>query len=256
MLYLKYLKMIIRSQLQYPLSFGFLVFGQFLVSFSAFLSVYLLFMRFETIGGYSFSEVAICYAVIGIAFSLTECFARGFDAFSSLVKSGGFDRILLRPQNEILQILGSRFELTRLGRVVQSVIVMVMAIGLSDVVWTVPKALTLAFMIIGGIGIFTGVFILGATVSFFTVEGIEIINILTDGGREIASYPLNIYNKWVTRFFTFIIPFGCINYLPLMYITGRINENYTLLPLVGLLYILPCLLVWRYGVSKYRSTGS
>jgi ABC-2 type transport system permease protein len=96
-------------------------------------------------------------------------------------------------------------------------------------------------------------------VCFFTVEGLEFINIFTDGGREIASYPLPVYGKWVRRFFTFIIPFGCINYLPLMYLTGRAEQHplfYMLTPLLGFLFIFPCLLVWRFGVRHYVSTGS
>jgi ABC-2 type transport system permease protein len=117
--------------------------------------------------------------------------------------------------------------------------------------------ITIAMMIAGGTAVFSGVFILGATVCFFTVEGLEFINIFTDGGREIASYPLPVYGKWVSRFFTFIIPYGCINYLPLMYLTGRATFLlYMFTPLLGFLFIFPCLLVWRFGVRHYVSTGS
>jgi ABC-2 type transport system permease protein len=120
-------------------------------------------------------------------------------------------------------------------------------------------------MIAGGAAVFTGVFILGATVCFFTLEGLEVINIFTDGGREFASYPLPVYGKWVRRFFTFIIPYGCMNYLPLMYLTGRAASSpevssfpllYMLTPLSGFLCIIPCVLVWKIGVRHYASTGS
>jgi ABC-2 type transport system permease protein len=105
--------------------------------------------------------------------------------------------------------------------------------------------------------IFSGIFILGATVCFWTVEGLEFLNIFTDGGRELASYPMTIYTEWIRRFFTFIIPFGCMNYLPLMYLTDRAaNPLYALAPLFGIIFIAPCLLVWGIGVRHYRSTGS
>ena len=48
---------------------------------------------------------------------------------------------------------------------------------------------------------FTGIFILAATLCFWTIQGLEVANIFTDGGREMAQYPLIIYQKWVTVFF-------------------------------------------------------
>ena len=62
--------------------------------------------------------------------------------FSSLVRSGEFDRILVRPQNEILQVLGSRFELTRAGRLLQAVVMFVYGILESEIAWDPLKILT------------------------------------------------------------------------------------------------------------------
>jgi ABC-2 type transport system permease protein len=59
------------------------------------------------------------------------------------------------------------------------------------------KAVTLFFMITSGVLIFTGIYMLAATMCFWTVQGLEVANIFTDGGREMAQYPLNIYQKWV-----------------------------------------------------------
>lgn len=100
---------------------------------------------------------------------------------------------------------------------------------------------------------------LAATLCFWTIQGLEVVNIFTDGGREMAQYPLNIYHKWVTKFFTFVIPFGCVNYLPLLYVLGRSDGEsilYMLAPIAGIVFIFPCLLVWQFGVKHYRSTGS
>jgi ABC-2 type transport system permease protein len=47
--------------------------------------------------------------------------------------------------------------------------------------------------------------------------------------------------------------------LPLLYILGKNSGNdllYMLIPAAGSLFILPCLLVWQFGVKHYRSTGS
>jgi ABC-2 type transport system permease protein len=261
MLYGKYLAMNLRGVLEYRASTWLLVVAQFLTAFFWFISLWLLFERFGSIAGWSFTEVALCFAVTNIAFAIAECFARGFDRFSAMIVHGDFDRILLRPRSTAVQVIGSAFEISRLGRVLQGLIVLFIVLPQMDMIRTAPKVLTLIFMILGGAAVFTGLFVLGAVVCFFTVEGLEFINIFTDGGRELASYPLPVYGKWIQRFFTFIIPFGCVNYLPLMYLTDRTTgtANAALsmfLPLAGFVFFACTLLVWSAGVRRYCSTGS
>ncbi|MEH7399359.1 ABC-2 family transporter protein [Gottfriedia acidiceleris] len=258
-LYFKYLLILFKSQMEYRTSFLFLTIGQFLIPFSMFAGLYFLFERFGQIKGWTFYEVALCFAIIHMAFALSECFARGFDSFSSLVASGGFDRVLVRPRSTIIQVMGSKFEFTRVGRLLQSLIVLIWALNNLSIEWSSMKVVTIILMIISGVFIFTGIFILAATMCFWTIQGLEVVNIFTDGGREMAQYPLNIYQKWVTKFFTFVIPFGCVNYLPLMYILDKTEGKaylYMLSPVVGIIFIIPCLLVWNIGVRHYRSTGS
>ncbi|REK75742.1 ABC transporter permease [Paenibacillus paeoniae] len=258
-LYIKYLSIHLKSQMEYRTSFLLMSVGQFFIPFMVFGSLYFMFQRFGELQGWSFFEVALCFAVIHLAFSLSECFARGFDSFSSLVAGGDFDRLLVRPRSTALQVLGSKFEFTRIGRLLQSVIVLVWSVSNLPQIWSLPKLLTLLLMIANGTIIFTGIFILAATFCFWTIQAIEVANVFTDGGREMAQYPLNIYEKWVTRFFTFVIPFGCVSYVPLMYVLDK-REGSMFFPMVitfgGVLFLIPCLLIWRFGVRHYRSTGS
>jgi ABC-2 type transport system permease protein len=258
-LYIKYIKTLLKAQMQHRISFWLLSFGQFFIPFSVFAAMYFLFERFGSIKGWTLYEVALCYSVIHIAFSISECCARGFDVFSGLVVRGEFDRILLRPRGTVLQVLGSRFEFTRVGRLMQGAAVFILAVSNLSIQWNITKVATLILMVVSGVFVFTGIFILAATLCFWTIQGIEVVNIFTDGGREMSQYPLSIYKKWVTRFFTFIIPFGCVSYLPLMFVLNKVEGNgllFMLIPLYGVLFIIPCLLVWRFGVRHYHSAGS
>ncbi|TCZ74686.1 hypothetical protein E0485_19135 [Paenibacillus albiflavus] len=258
-LYGKYLLIHFKSQMQHRTSFYLLMFGQFFLPFTVFAGLYFLFERFGQIQGWEFHEVALCFAVIHMAFAISECFARGFDLFSGLVINGEFDRLLVRPRSTVVQVLGSKFEFSRMGRLVTSVSVLVWAVASLPIDWTILKGITLFLMITSGVFIFSGIFILAASLSFWTIQGLEVANIFTDGGREMSQYPLNIYQKWASRFFTFVIPFGCVNYLPLLYILDKPEADsilYALAPLAGIVFVVPCLLVWRFGVRHYRSTGS
>lgn len=267
-----YLRILFKSQLQYRASFLLLSVGQFFIPFTVFAGLYFLFERFGSIEGWDFYEVALAFAVIHMSFALAECLSRGFDTFSSLIVGGDFDRLLVRPRSTVLQVLGSNFEFTRIGRLAQSAIVIGVALCGLHVEWTAWKIIVVLLMIASGTFIFAGIFMIMAALSFWTIQGLEVANVFTDGGREMAQYPLSIYQKWITRFFTFVIPFGCVNYLPLMYVLGRgdlvgggaaagavvggVPFYYSLSPLVGFLFVVPAWFVWRFGVRHYRSTGS
>lgn len=256
-LYFKYVAIIIKSQMQYKASFFMTVAGQFLVSFSAFFGVYFMFDRFNEVEGFSFSEVLICFAAVLLAFSLSECFFRGFDTFPKLIRSGSLDRLLLRPRSVILQVLTSTIEFSRVGRFLQAVIMLCIAIPTCGVTWTFAKVMTLLLMVIGGMAVYCALFILYAGISFFTIEGLEFMNVFTDGTREFGKYPLSIYGKGVLSFFTYVIPIALFQYYPFLYLIGRTdNAWYAFLPLIGIVFILPCYAFFAFGLSRYKSTGS
>ena len=256
-LYLKYVRVHLMSQLSYRKSFILLTIGQFFVPFTIFISMTLLFQRFGTIKDWTLYEVAFCYGIINIAYSTCECIFRGFDTFSSLIRTGGFDRIMLRPRTTVLQVLGSKFEFSRVGRLFQGIIVFCVALPQLNIDWSLTKVLTLMAMLFSGFLIFSGIYILGATMCFFTVEGLEIVNIFTDGGREMAKYPLGIYRETMKIIFTYVIPFGVVNYYPLMFLLGKSDKVlHAISPLIGSLFIIPCLIIWEFGVKRYKSTGS
>lgn len=258
-LYIKYISLLLKSQLQYKASFVMTVITQFIQPFALFAGIYFLFKRFGSIQGWTLYEVFMCYAVVGACFAISTCFARGFDSFDNMIRTATFDRVLVRPRGTILQILGSNFDIKRIGHLLQSLIVLIVAIIGADIAWDAIRIIMIANMLIGGSIIFSGIYMLQAAAAFWTIEALEVANIFTHGMKEHASYPLNIFPKWITVIFTFIIPFGTINYLPLQYLLGKIEGNgllYAFLPLFGGLFILPCILAWKYGVRKYSSAGS
>lgn len=256
-LYLKYLNIHIKSILQYKTSFLLTTIGQFLVSFNVFLGILFMFQRFSNVEGFTYSECLMCYSIVLLAFSFAECFFRGFDGFAGMIGNGEFDRILVRPRGLIFQIISSKIELTRVGRVLQAFVMFCYAIPRSNIVWNISKVFTIISMILGGTVVFAGLFVIYASLCFFTVEGLEFMNIFTDGAREYGKYPVNIYGKNVLKLCTYLVPFALFQYYPFLYLTGKSNQTLLIFyPVIGCLFIIPCYLLWRIGVRHYKSTGS
>src|SRR5262245_21817477 len=261
-LYLRYIDISFRSQMQYRVSFALHALGHFLVTGSEFLGFVALFQRFGQINGWTLPQMAFFYGIISVAFAAAEAVPRGFDRFSTLIKNGEFDRILVRPRSAVLQVLGQEFQLMRIGRFAQGMMVLCWAAGQLKVHWTPSNLGLVLFAIAGGTCLFSGLFVLQATLCFWTTESLEIVNCTTYGGVEAAQFPVTIYRSWFRSIFTFIIPLATINYFPLHAILqledplGSTRTLQWLSPLAGLLFLIFCLQCWRLGVTKYTSTGS
>ena len=226
-----------------------------------FLGIWALFDRFGSLRGWKLPEVAIFYGVANVAFAIAEALARGFDTFPNLVKSGDFDRLLLRPRSTALQVTGGELQLMRVGRLAQGLVVLGWAMHSLRIMWSPGIALLIVGTILGGACTFAGLFVLQATMSFWTIETLEIMNTVTYGGTETAQYPLTIYRPWFRRFFTFVIPLAFANYLPLSTVLGRTQAQgvqgiAVISPLVGLFFLGVSMSLWKVGVRHYHSTGS
>jgi viologen exporter family transport system permease protein len=256
-LYLKYFEIHLKSIFQYKMSFVLTTIGQFLVSFNVFLGMMFMFQRFSEVEGFTYSECLMCFSIVLLAFSLAECFFRGFDGFAGIIGNGEFDRILVRPRGLIFQVVSSKIELTRIGRILQAIVMFAYAVPRSDINWSITHIMIVIAMILGGTMVFAGLFILYASLCFFTLEGLEFMNIFTDGAREYGKYPVNIYGKNVLKFCTYLVPFALFQYYPFLYLTGKSNQVYfAFLPLLAGGFLFPCYLLWKIGVKHYKSTGS
>ena len=256
-LYRHYIAINIRSAMQYKSSFWLTMFGQLLSTVSTLFGVIFMFQRFPVVKGFTLNDVILCCGIVQMQFSLSEMWARGFDRFAVIIRKGEYDRVLLRPRNEILQVFGSQFELSRIGRLIQGTLMLTYGIIRTKIHWDVLKVLTLFNMILGGTALFTGLCIIRAALCFFTLEGLEFMNIFTDGAREHGKYPLNIYGDKFLLFCTVAIPYALVQYYPLIYILGQRTEWWlAFLPLLVLLYLIPCIALFKFGVRHYQSSGS
>ncbi len=254
----------IRSQLEYRVSFLLDLVSVAVSTTMAFTTLALILQRFEDISGWTLGEIAFLYGMVEAAFGTMDMLFGGFDpdTFGPLVRRGGFDQFLLRPIEITLQVLGSQFALRRLSRIAQGFAVFGIALALIDVRWTALKIAYTPVIFVSLVCFFGGLFIIGSTTTFWTVQRVEAINIFTYGGSEMMSYPMHIYHPSLRRFFTYIVPAIFMNYYPALYILDKPDPLHMpffarfLSPVVGLGTLTAALAFWRYGVRHYTSTGT
>ncbi|MEM7132939.1 MAG: ABC-2 family transporter protein [Chloroflexota bacterium] len=263
-MYIRLISVQLRSQLQYRVAFSFDLFSTLTVVLLEFGALALVFERFEHIRGWSLGEVAFLYGLVEIAFGLMDMIFSGFDPqrFGQEVRRGSFDQLLLRPINITVQVLGSEFIIRRLAKVASGTLIFLFALNLTEIQWTVAKVSYLPLVVLGMLLFFGGLFIIGSTITFWTVESIEVMNILTYGGSFLNSYPMHIYQTPIRRIFTYIVPAIFLNYYPALYFLDKPDPfNFPwfapfLSPVVGIGTLALALAVWRFGIRHYKSTGT
>jgi ABC-2 type transport system permease protein len=254
----------LRSQMQYRFAFLMDALAAGFVTLLEFASLALVFERFGNIKGWTLGEVAFLYGLVEFSFGLMDMIFSGFDPqrFGREIRRGTFDQMLLRPVNITAQVLGMEFVLRRIGRIALGAAIFSLALSQTDIIWTITNILYLHFVIQSMVCFFGGLFIICATITFWTIESNEVMNILTYGGSFLISHPMHIYGDWMRRFFTFVVPAIFLNYYPALYYLDKPDPfNFPafapfLSPFVGLMVLGAALAFWRFGRKHYQSTGS
>ncbi|QBY10265.1 ABC transporter permease [Deinococcus metallilatus] len=263
-LYFRLLGAQVRSQLAYPTAFVLDALAAALVTGAEFSAFALVLPRFGGLTGWTLGEVALLYGLAELAFVLMDFLFGGFDApnLSAHVRTGSFSTFLLRPVPLPVQVFGSDFALRRLTRVALAAGIALYGVSQVDVAWSAGDVLLLAGSVLGMIAFFGGLFVVGGTLTFWTVESVEAMNVMTYGGRTLISYPMSIYAEWLRKTFTYLIPAAFLSYFPVLHLLGRPLPDGLpgwaayLSPIVGPLMLAAAFAFWRVGVRQYHGTGS
>lgn len=257
-LYLKYTKVNFLSIMQYktwPLSMVTVVVN----SIVDFLGVMILFNHFGSLGTWTTYHVLLLYGLATSSFGLAEWFSRGYDIFPYYVTSGDFDRVLLRPRNTFLQVMGQKFEFQRLGRVAVGIGCICFSILHLNCGFNIMSMLVIIGAIVGGWLVYTGIFMLLSALSFWILQPLDIMYIFTNATLQYAQIPLPLLGRFIQSFLTFVLPLGLCYYYPAMVIakTAQYPLWVGLMALPGgLIFFTLALAAWKFGVRHYHSSGS
>ena len=252
----------VRGQAQYRASFITQVIANGLLSFSEFVTLIVLFQHTSNLAGWTVGQVAVLYGMSSIGFGIGHFLASGLSGFSTQLVRGELDRMLIRPVSPFVQVMGSDVQLRRIGIILQGIIGLVIGLSLTDVPWSPGRVIAFPLIILGTTVLFMALFALEATISFWTTQGIEAVNITTYGGNQVSSWPIDVFATWLKRLFLWFVPLAFAVHIPVSYLLGK-PAPLGLPGWIGLLspgmIVLFAIVVgslWRLGLRRYRSTGS
>ena len=251
----------LRAEMQYRTSFVLIVAMTFVFSFLDFVAVWVLFTNLKAMAGWSFADVALLYGTSGVSFNLANVLVAGVDVASQHIRAGTFDILLLRPVGTIVQLSAADIELKRVGRLAQGAVILAIAMATVNVTWTPARLAGLTVITIAGFVIFGAVWVMAASLGFWTVDNRQIANSVTYAGNKLTQYPLDVFAGWL-RSVVLILPLAFVNYLPIARLLGK-DDVYGLpgwvawtSPAVAVALAAVARAVWSFAIRHHRSTGS
>jgi len=251
----------IRAQLEYRVSALLQLLGAGLITAVDFVAIAVIFANVTELGEWTVSEVALLYALATISFAITDLVIGHLDLFPQMIREGTFDQILVRPLPSLFQVVASDFAVRRFGKVLQGIAVLVFALTTLEIDWTIGRVLAIPLAIAAGALIYGAVWVALATIAFWIVDAIELVNAFTYGGSFLSQYPIGIFARWLQGLVVFVVPLAFVAYFPALYVLGKddalgLPQALSFAsPLVAVLAALVAGAVWRNAVRHYRSAG-
>jgi ABC-2 type transport system permease protein len=253
----------VRADLTYRFSFALRVLSAMLVTALDYVAIWALVSKVQTIGGWDKWQVTYLYGASSVAFRAADAFIGGpVERCSHYVRVGTFDTFLVRPRSALLQVFGHDFAVRRVGQLAAMVPFLVVALANLNISWSVGKVLFLAAQLIGATLLFSAVFVIVSCLAFWSPESREIANAFTYGGATVAEYPVHAMASWIRSLTFTIVPVAFTAYFPAFVLFDATNPlgvprwvSYAS-PLACVPVGLLAVVVWRFAVRRYRSTGS
>ena len=252
----------VRSLMSYRLSFVVEMFSNIGTTALDIATVVVLFSTTRAVEGFTLSQALLITSLSSIGFALADLLVGNVDHLKVYVRTGMMDVVLVRPLGALGQLLCMDVPLRKALRCLLSLGVLIVAVRLNHIDWTLARVLLLIVTPVAGLVFFGAIFVLSASLAFWWVESGEIGSAFTYGGRDFTSYPMPVFSSWFRAIFAYALGFAFVAYQPALILLGRADPLHLpawagyFSPLVALVAAAVAGLVWRAGIRQYRSTGS
>src|SRR5690606_18925199 len=186
-------QMHLRAQMEYRGAFWLDRFAQILSYGSIFAAIGILLTRFETLGGWTWPELALLFSfqLLGYSLGAALSFTQLRD-LEELVRLGTFDTLLVKPFSPWAYLVFSGLNIGYVGHIILSVAVMGWAISAVPFDWSIGAVLYLLGSLVSATMLTAAIItMIGASALMWTRSN-HLFSIFF-GVWELTRYPLNIF---------------------------------------------------------------
>lgn len=222
------------------------------------LTIWVVMRQIPNLDGWSLAEILLIYGLITLAKSINHMFADNLWTIGrDYVRTGTFDRFLVRPIDPLFHLLADRFCHDGIGNFLVGLLLVIIAAARLDIVWTPQHIAYLILMVVSGGFIFIALNLMTSVSGFWLMDSVPVTRVVFEM-HEFAKYPLTIYPRLIGVMLTALIPYGFASFFPAAYLMGRDIAPVLAwgAPVVAGVLMFVALGVWGFGLRHYSSTGT
>ena len=257
-LYWLFFKNRIKILMEYRVNFLIGAVSTVIMQAAGLLTIWVVMAQIPDLDGWSLPEILLIYGLITLSTSINHMFADNLWTLGrDYVRTGTFDRFMVRPVDPLFHLLADRFCHDGIGNFLVGAALVIIASSRLNVVWTPLTVGYLVLMVLSGGFIFIALNLMTAVSGFWLMDSVPVTRVVFEM-HEFAKYPLTIYPRFVGVLLTAVIPYGFASFFPATFLLGR-DSNPLLAwgaPLVAAVLMVIGLAVWRFGLRHYSSTGT
>ena len=265
-LYLKFIRIFIKSKIEYRFGLLFELIANMVLIGIYFLSIFVIFFNFDNVHGWNKYEFVFMFTTNWISYSFSSyLFWKPMQDMGNMITSGEFDSYLIRPIGPLKYLVFRQFQYTFLPRMILAIVFWIYSLNHVEVSWDIWKIIYLVATLVIGFLIYTSIFVILGALSFWILKSYDVTSIVINndyGIRTFADYPLDIYGKGIKALLTFILPFAFTGYYTISYILEKNNDNFILknaplfAPIVTVIMVVLAYKMWCMGIKRYSSAGN
>lgn len=258
-----YTKTTAKSWFQYRVDAMLRSLAVFLRESTGVIVIYFTLLKFDDLNGWNIHELLFLYSLLFLTYGIMIIFFTGLRDFGQMVRSGNFDRFILRPRGLLFQLIFANADwFAAVGHGGLGLVLFVVSAGKVGVTWNFGTILYYVLAVAGGVLIQGAVFLFLATLNIYLLETGSLKELLYYNMRKFAGYPISIFHKAIQFIIIYIMPFAFVNYFPAQYLLRKDDMALYpqaflyLTPAVGVGMYLLAYLFWRFSVRYYKSSGN
>ena len=252
-----YFRVGVMNELAYRANFLIRLFQSVLELGTAFAGLAVVFSYTDNLGGWRPDEIV---ALLGIFFlvggMISLVIQPSMEAFIDAVREGTLDFTLTKPEDSQLLVSVQSIDIWGLVDILLGFGVLIAAlIRLGERVggW---QALAFAVMLLAGVAIVYGFWLILATCSFWFVR-VENILVIFQSMYQAGRWPISLYPGWLRYGLTFLVPVAFATTVPAEALTNRLD----LPTLLGAIVLAVALLFvsrafWQAGIRHYSGASA
>ncbi len=258
-----YMRTTIRSWFQYRVDAVLRSVAVFLREATGIIAIYFTLLRFDELNGWNLQELMFLYSLLFLTYGILIIFFTGLRDFGVTVRTGRFDRYILRPRGLLFQMIFVNADwFAAVGHGGLGILLFAATAGRVGIQWSPGTIVYYVLAVAGGVLIQGAIFLFLATLNIFLLETGSLKELMYHDTRRLAGYPISIFPKLIQGLMIYVIPMAFVNYFPAQFLLRKSDmaafpEYFIYMtPVVGAGTYLLAYLFWRFGLRFYKSSGN